>query len=756
MRAFNEEHQDVQGASEDCRPANFCTMRRGQGNDLEARTATEDDLSDDDSSEEEQSSQEGAFDEDDDLEGQYDQNSFCSDDDGKDGMIDHSGREHAIRTTIVDLIKEKFTNAGFQQFLAMLAWCIKCIISKAGRSGGDTDEKLEVVMEVVDSIQVDHGGHHLLAQLGQSTQSLAGGGTASSGASSAGGAAGGAGAGSAQTSAAVVSQMATQAAASAAGASSTAVTSTAAAITTTIAGAVASVGVASQVGMTVGIAAVAATAMSGGVVGIHNTTSANVTTATADLFVPPTCSFASQLKRGVVELTIQGLSEDALSQHQESLEVLFRDLYNNITGMCLDPFSRVLHSAELQSWSAEDRVVFLEDLMPDLANGTATNKTTPTPLIVPVVTTTWVATVACDGCPDHEPLFELPMEVEASLGSMNSSVVGMNHNNVTLLQANSTSTTSSSGNSSSVSNSSKLSGRHLQMQAYIDMTQFLHLLAASFSYKVDLELSEAFTSRNGGYESSAGPEQLDTTGSVQVIFAASMAASLDGDAGDLPREVVLAVDQEAIQSYIEAVVANGGIFMAPFISDDLSTLSLCVSHEQQETPEDQELCKMLRKLFTSGNSKEGVTIDYDALAACLETPADWSCQRVLAAALEAISTARANGIMDKSFEGFDSSDTAGFKIIIIETAETSSPVAEPSSAPSEAPSLAPTETPSLAPSETPSLAPSETPSSAPSETPSSAPSEVTASPSTGPSQPLDEGTSHAYERDWKQFWLPFF
>ena len=41
----------------------------------------------------------------------------------------------------------------------------------------------------------------------------------------------------------------------------------------------------------------------------------------------------------------------ALPTHKRSMELLFRDIYNTITGMCLDPFTRVLHEVELQDWS---------------------------------------------------------------------------------------------------------------------------------------------------------------------------------------------------------------------------------------------------------------------------------------------------------------------------------------------------------------------------------------------------------------------
>ena len=141
--------------------------------------------------------------------------------------------------------------------------------------------------------------------------------------------------------AAAASQSAASGAAS--GAAAGAAASTAAA--TGMAGAVASAGVAGQVGAAISVATVTAAAVTSSV-GITTTTNSLTVT---DTFVPPVCSGSNQLKEGYAEIQIKGLPP-LLPTQKTALESLFRDIYNDITGMCLDPFARVLHSADLNDW----------------------------------------------------------------------------------------------------------------------------------------------------------------------------------------------------------------------------------------------------------------------------------------------------------------------------------------------------------------------------------------------------------------------
>jgi hypothetical protein len=188
--------------------------------------------------------------------------------------------------------------------------------------------------------------------------------------------------------------------ATAAGASSAAVAAEAAglvastSIVSTITGAVAGAGLATQVGVAVGVAAIAAGATAFVMAGDHifNSTSTTINESpflqnkdaflldNNIAFVPPYCSAEDTLKQGQIEIQIQGnrAAEKALPVFQSDLEVLFRDIYNNLSGMCLDKYSRVLHDATLDGWKT------LED-----SNAAAADI---------IVNTYWSALASCSGC----------------------------------------------------------------------------------------------------------------------------------------------------------------------------------------------------------------------------------------------------------------------------------------------------------------------------------------------------------------------
>ena len=87
------------------------------------------------------------------------------------------------------------------------------------------------------------------------------------------------------------------------------------------------------------------------------------------------CTNTSQIKQGFLELQIESFPEDALPQHKTKMESLFQITYNEIAGLCLDKYGRVLQNATLAEW--------------EYINST----------IPPVIKTWWNARVACDGCP---------------------------------------------------------------------------------------------------------------------------------------------------------------------------------------------------------------------------------------------------------------------------------------------------------------------------------------------------------------------
>jgi len=79
-----------------------------------------------------------------------------------------------------------------------------------------------------------------------------------------------------------------------------------------------------------GVAAVSAAAISSGIV---TTTPAASNVTFVDQFVPPVCSASSLLKEGYFELKIQGFPPSAFPDRKRDVELLFRDIYNDITGM---------------------------------------------------------------------------------------------------------------------------------------------------------------------------------------------------------------------------------------------------------------------------------------------------------------------------------------------------------------------------------------------------------------------------------------
>ncbi|CAB9513964.1 laminin G sub domain 2 [Seminavis robusta] len=107
----------------------------------------------------------------------------------------------------------------------------------------------------------------------------------------------------------------------------------------------------------------------------------------------PTCSQSSE-HQGFVELSFANLpitESTNLTELQLELEDLFQELYNNLTGMCLDPAKRVMVSANLTEWYTE---TFTTD------DTDATSNT--------VTKTTWNPIVRCDGCTPEEPVFRAP------------------------------------------------------------------------------------------------------------------------------------------------------------------------------------------------------------------------------------------------------------------------------------------------------------------------------------------------------------
>ncbi|CAB9496689.1 hypothetical protein SEMRO_8_G006560.1 [Seminavis robusta] len=62
---------------------------------------------------------------------------------------------------------------------------------------------------------------------------------------------------------------------------------------------------------------------------------------------------SSEEKIGYVELQIASIPPSVLEANKQDLEDLFQDIYNEMSGMCLDPMQRVMIEAVLQEWETD-------------------------------------------------------------------------------------------------------------------------------------------------------------------------------------------------------------------------------------------------------------------------------------------------------------------------------------------------------------------------------------------------------------------
>ncbi|CAB9510912.1 expressed unknown protein [Seminavis robusta] len=76
------------------------------------------------------------------------------------------------------------------------------------------------------------------------------------------------------------------------------------------------------------------------------------------LFEPPPCALNGQMKMGYVELKFEDMDSSKIGPMQEELEILFRQVYNEITAMCLDPFQRIMFSANMTGFYSENITTF--------------------------------------------------------------------------------------------------------------------------------------------------------------------------------------------------------------------------------------------------------------------------------------------------------------------------------------------------------------------------------------------------------------
>ncbi|CAB9517087.1 Inherit from NOG: Serine repeat antigen (Partial), partial [Seminavis robusta] len=554
--------------------------------------------------------------------GDGDDDDSCS----RDSVLSAEARERAIRRGCFSgmIWEQIYSYMGmiiyfFCDIIAALCKRIHKKIFKNNSSNDDDANSLDVVDLATDLVDADDI-RGMSRQF--SSNAFQGGGYSAN--------AGAATSTSAAQSAATAGHMATVAAQSAATATASATTAVAASSTfaSTLVGAVASMGVASQVGAAVGAAAVTVAAVSTGVSISQEAvgpTPVPLAFVLNDPFIPPVCSQDVDIKQGYVELQIQSLPKAALPQYQVAMERMFRTVYNNISGQCLDPLQRIVHNASLERW---------EEI--ETANQAS------------ITTLYWSATVACSGCPDWEPLFDLStilaLELDqVAVDSMSSS----NATNMTIGGADNN-LTQSVGPSRASSRSAYLGGRNLQEAPTLN--EFFAIFATTFGYNLGPLLEGA---SNGANETEA-----KTTEPPKVVFATTKAVPVFdryGSSGpNNQTSVVASVGEEALQQFDDYVNANGGEVKTPFISDDLSLLADCIL-EDPETEEASPTCDQVKAVLASSERN----MDAAALVDCIEEPTSTlECQEVLADVLNGPSSSLLAGGSSDSSADLDSLQTA--------------------------------------------------------------------------------------------------
>ncbi|CAB9499296.1 hypothetical protein SEMRO_57_G033500.1 [Seminavis robusta] len=307
-----------------------------------------------------------------------------------------AAKEEAIRDGFLGFLCGYLQNDFFQKAMDWLTKLWEYFTKKIGRSSGDDGAQgtEDVAGELLDF--ADAGAQSALKQSVQS--------------GGFGGGGGGApipmpppGVAEMAVSAANTASVSTASGAAAAGAAG-ATAGSIGGMTSAVVSAVTGTAVLSQAGTALGVSVVAITAAA---VSTGVTLSQTSNSATApipsliDSFTPPVCSAESVSKIGYVELQIKALPPIVLEEQKDRMEYLFRNLYNEITGMCLDPYNRVLQQSKVYKWETDWGIANFTD------TSNATREAYEQALANSITTTYWEAVVDCNGCPDHEPLFEV-------------------------------------------------------------------------------------------------------------------------------------------------------------------------------------------------------------------------------------------------------------------------------------------------------------------------------------------------------------
>ncbi|CAB9498345.1 expressed unknown protein [Seminavis robusta] len=416
---------------------------------------------------------------------------------------------------------------------------------------------------------------------------------------------------------AMTGQMATQAASNAASGVSSGATAvappppTGGGLVNTVANAISQAGVAAQAGAVVGVAAVAAAGLS---TGIASTRSAappmepvgNYT----QMWIPPQCPTPSEPKEGYVELNLQGLPDGAIDDYKEEMEDMFRDVYNNITGMCLDPYNRVLHNATLNSYE------IIEEGQGDEPS---------------VMGTYWLATVNCSSCPDYEPLFQ----ANTSPGSEDDTRIKDIEEELNM-------TVGLAGNQTPANTTTALASNRKRrfLQESPALAEFLPVFATTFEF-----IFRRFLIQEGVIQESE-PDNSTTKGStMKVVLVTSRASpSLQNELNGTEPEIVATFGETDLEEYIEFVEAKNGTVRNPFIQAELADLSNCFESNNALSGAEAESCERLQSLVNDESNE----IDSQMILECAADPSAPHCQEILDTALEVLASETAISLLVSS------------------------------------------------------------------------------------------------------------
>ncbi|CAB9496691.1 Membrane [Seminavis robusta] len=302
---------------------------------------------------------------------------------------------------------------------------------------------------------------------------------------------------------------------------------------------------------------------------------------------------SSEEKIGYVELQIASIPPSVLEANKQDLEDLFRDIYNEMSGMCLDPMQRVMIEAVLQEWETDWG---LYSNMTDSSWQNMTVQEYDEAVAQSVTTTYWEAQVDCNGCPDQEPLF-LPRD-DTGLHSPPLS------------------------NSNSRRFMSVQDRRSLQE---FPLEQFFLLFAANFGYNMQPVLLG--DTANIQIVLNGTTEQQDIR-PVRVVGGTTRPVKPDGTADR--DDVVTKHGEEELEEAYLIVQANEGRIVTPFVSNDLSDIEACfeTSFQGEDSNVDvvvevSDFCELV--IETANN----IGADTEAFVDCIQNPTSLECQEIL-------------------------------------------------------------------------------------------------------------------------------